>query len=188
MALVFRVSSCLCFLIKNAPTPLVFGAEGLTTLNFSPSLCCVNYCGVFLTSVLSKGGVGRKRCCFWCSSTIGEGKGWTKSDEESETIFFKWQRRVTFLVSGIIVFFVNLGPDAAIYSLLFFPVALAKNFKVIPYWLSFALYFTASRHSLNQISNKERRLRVCLFAETAGNLFDFPRSHRGRRGFCSPQT
>lgn len=56
MALVFRVSSCLCFLIKNAPTPLVFGAEGLTTLNFSPSLCCVNCCGFFLTSVLSKGG------------------------------------------------------------------------------------------------------------------------------------
>lgn len=37
----------------------------------------------------------------------------------------------------------------------------------------FLLYLSASRHSLNQIPNKERRLGACLFAETAGNLFDF---------------
>ncbi|CAO2604211.1 hypothetical protein LEMLEM_LOCUS11979, partial [Lemmus lemmus] len=36
----------------------------------------------------------------------------------------------------------------------------------------------ASRHSLNQIPNKERRLGACLFAETAGNPFDFGEPQR----------
>lgn len=50
---------------------------------------------------------------------------------------------------------------------------LLKNFKATSFRVFFFLYFTASRHSLNQIPNKERRLRACLFAETAGNLLIF---------------
>ena len=176
ISLVLQISSFLCFLIRNPHTPLVFGVQGLITLNFFPCLSCLNLGGFSHTSVLPKGGVRRKWCCLWCNfnnrwSERVNGKGWRRA--RNHFFFFKWQRRVTFLVSGIIVFFINLKPDAAIYGLLFFPVALAKNFKVIPYWLSFPLCFTASGHSLNQISNKDRRLRACLFAETAGNLLIF---------------
>lgn len=39
----------------------------------------------------------------------------------------------------------------------------------------FPSYISLLAEGLNQISNKERRHRACLFAETAGNLFDFSR-------------
>lgn len=73
-------------------------------------------------------GWGESNVTFDAISQLVEQKGAQKV-MKSWNYFFKWQRRVTFLVSRIIVFFINLRPDAAIYGLLFFPMMLAKNFS-----------------------------------------------------------
>lgn len=54
------------------------------------------------------------------------GKGTNKQNVQRDSnSLFKWQRSETNLVSCIIVFFINLRPDVAIYHVLFFPVVLA---------------------------------------------------------------
>lgn len=56
------------------------------------------------------------------------GKGTNKQNVQRDSnSLFKWQRRETNLVSCIIVFFINLRPDVAIYHVLFFPVVLAEK-------------------------------------------------------------